>query len=195
MSAESDHEATSTCFEPGLLSTSEAFRRRHEGADVRRKDDPRASSLWRTCLGTPPHGGCHEGGQRFLTATGRPFRPRLSGTMSGCSAEPQELRRGRDRCFRSVAIDLTERVAPRSVPSSLLRRHQRGAGGPISRVLRHPALSVSSTVRTASRSTCGVGLSVSRLIPTSDYPTRTFTSALSSVSRHRPEEHQSSLPG
>jgi len=137
----------------------------------------------------------HEGGQRFLTATGRPFRPRLSGSMSGCSAEPQELRRGRDRCFRSVAIDLTERVAPRSVPSSLLRRHQRGAGGPISRVLRHPALSVSSTVRTASRSTCGVGLSVSRLIPTSDYPTRTFTSALSSVSRHRPEEHQSSLPG
>ena len=44
--------------EPGLLSTSEAFRRRHEGAGVRRKSDPRASSLWRTCLGTPRHRGC-----------------------------------------------------------------------------------------------------------------------------------------
>jgi Zn-dependent alcohol dehydrogenase len=41
------------------------------------------------------------------------------GVYFGRSAEPQELRRGRDRCFRSVAIDLTEPVAPRSVPSSL----------------------------------------------------------------------------
>src|SRR5262249_45232537 len=34
----------------------------------------------------------HEGGQRFLTATGRPFRPCLSGSISGCSPSPHGQR-------------------------------------------------------------------------------------------------------
>jgi hypothetical protein len=44
----------------------------------------------------------HKGGQRFLTATGRPFRPYLSGSISGCSPSPHGLGKVPDNDFEPL---------------------------------------------------------------------------------------------
>jgi hypothetical protein len=108
-------------------------------AAITRNRRPRAWSLWRTCLGRCVTKIPHEGGRRVLKETGRSFRPRLTEVYVGLIGRAARVATRLRSSLRSAAIDVAERLAPRSVPSILLRQYQGGgAGDPINLVLRHP---------------------------------------------------------
>src|ERR1700761_1826276 len=94
-------------------------------------------------------------------------------TAGGSRGADDRFRRSPDASPTRRPTDNSKDLGPRVDPAKLFR-HQQCAQAIVS--------GVSSKDRTASRSTLGVGELVARLIPTPDHPTRTFTSALSSVS-------------